>query len=544
MKKFTLTMIALFCIVVLAACGEDADAPDYPTLPEYSSNETDYPSHDSPEDCNTENAETEGNAPEQYAASTAQPVQPTTRRMWPVVNPYAGGRGIPQGFRVEIARKSDVFLDFFDDLHEFDYNLVRETRGHSGGGFYESAQTHTFVIWSNRPMTDVTMITFTAISLSGSSARVPFDSFSIAAELQVREGLVVSNYVGSYHASSWSWSGISFVDEYGVRRYFSIYYRPFSGDFLLREFENRSYLWPEGRLPWWTFDREDLEAQLVRWSWWNNRPVFDAPCYDRRAELLEQAGISEYGWQAAADFLRSFDSIFTPIGFPITSWDSNTNAAKRTGGYHAWLDQTKLNERPDVVFFNHLIYGHDTGFFNRDGNQITGVLWLTEWHYANYFSLFDFDGNGIPDIIVHFQQTFEGCYGGFYLIFRYNDGAYVQLEMPAHAFTATNRLFVDEYGRIITFSESELHGLGISHMALTDHRAEFHNLLYWAYNTWHEWYLHHWRITEQTPYGSILLDDWLANNPTIFGTDIGITPLDPFYDLGAELMAYLLMSRE
>jgi len=404
-------------------------------------------------------------------------------------------------------------------------------------------------------MRDVTVMTLGVIELNGASrVHVPFDSFSIAAEVQVHEGLVINNYTGLGTAG---WSGISFVDEYDVRRYFSIHYWPSSGDLRIREFENRSYLWPEGRLPWWTWVQgaNDIEPYLFNWSrdyWLNPRRDFDAPCYDRRAELLEQAGISEYGWQVAADFLRGFDSLFTTVGFPRVTWDRESGAA-RMEGYHAWFGEIDPDVRPEIVFFSSYIADHDVGFFDRDGNQITGVPWLGEWHYANYFSLFDFNSSGIPDILVHYHQTFEGSYGGFYRIFRYIDGKFAALEMttyfdgePFHrwlSFNSIHDLFLDETGRIITLLESELVGFEITHLVLTDNRAEFHHLLDWAYFDWYEWQEHHWRLTEDTPFGRILIDDWLANNPTIFGTDIRITPLDPFYDLGAELMAYLQYTR-
>lgn len=91
--------------------------------------------------------------------------------------------------------------------------------------------------------------------------------------------------------------------------------------------------------------------------------------------------------------------------------------------------------------------GTGQGFFTREGNQITEAPWLlvetfqgsdliwTELRYANDFRLFDFNGNGIPDILVHFNQIFEGGYAGVYRIFRYIDGEYRNRRCTAELFS-------------------------------------------------------------------------------------------------------------
>lgn len=539
-----LTVAVLLCLaaaVVLTACGGDDDVPDHVQPPDYAT---------------AGNYETEPDTAEQPVPSNVQTAQPILRRMWPVANPYAGGRAIPSGFRVEIARKDAVHLDFFDNLHEFDYTAVRDARSLSADSYQPHTSPYTLIIWSSQPMRDVTVVTLGSMLVNGASTHVAIDSFPIADELHVRDGLVISNYASLVTSG---WSGISFVDEYGVRRYFSISYRLHAGDFRLWEFDSRGYLWPEGRPPWWAwaYDADDVRPYLHSWSsnWHNLESDFGAPCYERRAELLAQAGISEYGWRVAADFLRGFDSLFMTVGLPMTAWDADRSIGVPLGRYVNWFGAggvlNTLYERPDIVFIGGHVYGYDTGFFDRDSNQITDVPWLTEWHFVNYFRLFDFDGSGIPDIIVHFMQTFEGCYGGFYQIFRYVDGEFAAIEMTAYFdgepsrwlnFGSSHDLFLDETGRIITFTASALSGNEITHLVLTDDRAEFHHLL--GEFCWYEWRKHHWHLMESTPYGSIFIDDWLNNSPTIFGTDIGITPLEPFYGLGAEMMRELRVARD
>ena len=261
------------------------------------------------------------------------------------------------------------------------------------------------------------------------------------------------------------------------------------------------------------------------------------PCRD---DLLASAGISEYGWQAVSGFLRDFTSIFT--------------------GVNGFYTANRISE----IYFTSA-YHSQYAFFDRYGNAITDAPWVYtqrfedyrngeycvsfSHHYASYFSLFDFDKTGIPDIIIHFRQTFDGCYGGFYRIFRYENGAYRMLEMAAFSnneqldwvsFGSIHELYIDDGGRIITFISCPLNDNAYNHLLLGS-RAEFHRLIVPDIHfIWEDWEAHHWEEWERTPYGYKLISSWRDYNPTIFGTDIGLMPLIPFVDLGAELYAYLI----
>jgi len=298
------------------------------------------------------------------------------------------------------------------------------------------------------------------------------------------------------------------------------------------------------------------------------------PSLELRTVLLEQSGISQYGWQVAADFLSGFTSLFAGVFRVETTWDNEKRIAAPTGYFWRWdsVNQRSVttDEQPEISFLS-TNGGQREGFFDRYGNRIYDAPWayiqlfdgfydhqgepviFYSHHYANYFSLFDFDNDGIPDIIIHFRQTFDGCYGGFYRIFRYIDGEYRMLKMAAFTdngeqlswtnFGTNHLLFADANGRIITFIDSELGGMEYSHLVFTNNRADFYRIPF-ADHSWEEWKEHHWQVWEQTPYGRELKDSWVLHNPTIFGTDISITPLHPFADLGVELYTYLQHRRQ
>jgi hypothetical protein len=270
--------------------------------------------------------------------------------------------------------------------------------------------------------------------------------------------------------------------------------------------------------------------------------------------------ISEYGWQVATEFLSDFTSLFKGVYHPEYVWDVGMQTTINTGRFMRWDTITgqfiTTYEQPEISF------RAGYGFLDAQGNRVIDEPWaiirrfecqLTQdvfysFHYANYFKLFDFDNDGIPEIFVHFNQTFEGCYDGFYRIFRYIDGGYRMLEMVAYAngeqlqwvsFGNVHELFIDPNGRIITFINSEMTGImEYTHLVLTDTHAEFHRIISLddisgdPWEAWEEWHNHHWNVWEHT-----FTDSWRLHNPTIFRTNIAITPLQPFYELGAELFA-------
>jgi len=96
-------------------------------------------------------------------------------------------------------------------------------------------------------------------------------------------------------------------------------------------------------------------------------------------------------------------------------------------------------------------------------------------------------------------------------------------------FGTIHELFIDSTGRIITFTANEMTGSGYQHLILTNTRAVFHQLIMSYHATWEQWSAHHWEEWEHTPHGHTMAASWRDYNPTIFGTDIALTPLGPIY---------------
>ena len=273
--------------------------------------------------------------------------------------------------------------------------------------------------------------------------------------------------------------------------------------------------------------------------------------------------ISEFGRQVAEEFLSEKTTIFTNFSFLTaraeTVWDADRRRLMQTGRFVLGVEeidgiwqQIISYEAPDMYLSP--TEAGEWAFFDRQGNRIYDAPWMYVWreddwselYYASDFRLFDFNNNGIPDIFIHFNQTFEGGYAGFYRIFRFVDGEYRMLEMQGWI-SRIHDLFFDSEGRIIVFGNSDYHGeYQYSYLVLTDELAEFHHvagldfLASDCYNDiWNAWQKHHWYQSEETADGWRLADSWRNHNPTIFGTDIPLTPIYALTDLRQEIIASL-----
>ncbi|MCL2421780.1 MAG: hypothetical protein FWD03_07985 [Defluviitaleaceae bacterium] len=286
----------------------------------------------------------------------------------------------------------------------------------------------------------------------------------------------------------------------------------------------------------------------------------DAQANDQPYTTPPSMEISEYGRQVAEEFISTLTTVFTGVLHAETIWDSESGVTSPTGRYIlGWDNETfemiTTYDRPEISFAP-----SDTGewgFFDRQGNPIHDAPWLyaqhwIEWssvHYAGSFRLFDFDNDGIPEIFVHFNQTFDGGYAGFYRIFRYIDGEYRMLEMksvsngvePWAWVGRSHDLFVDGYGRIITFLNSDYHGIyQYEQLVLTDEHAELHWVAGMMPDEWEIWNAYHWGEWGEIDGNWSMVDGWLFHNPTIFGTDIPLTPIQSLVDLEDEIRASII----
>ena len=197
--------------------------------------------------------------------------------------------------------------------------------------------------------------------------------------------------------------------------------------------------------------------------------------------------ISDYGREAATEFLSGFTSIFQPRRGLRDS---------RTGNFYAfdsearqWVEAGSLPpEEIPLVFQGGVTDGvpdnwfsdswgaffDGKNFYDRSGNTITDALFMhparspqIEYSLAFSFQLFDFDGDGIPEIVVEFLSMgvidggWDGRWGtasfGPFVLYRYIDGTYREMgEIPAlgrgSSGFAELIITVNEYGEL--FAES------------------------------------------------------------------------------------------
>ena len=150
------------------------------------------------------------------------------------------------------------------------------------------------------------------------------------------------------------------------------------------------------------------------------------------APAIPVAGITPYGRQVAEEFLMQFTSMFQTPGLrdistgnfyisgqegwvqttepPLVSFGGDFGGAIGDMNFWAAWDVSRSHE-PSMAFDSH-------------GNLIENPPFRLGRSFALGFSLYDFDGSGIPEIIIWFAYEMDGAGGGPRRIFRYIDGAY------------------------------------------------------------------------------------------------------------------------
>ena len=280
-------------------------------------------------------------------------------------------------------------------------------------------------------------------------------------------------------------------------------------------------------------------------------------------EVAPQINLGEYGYhaQVAAEFLSQMTSIFTGVFREQVDWSSGEPVG--TGEFWGWDNVNRVqiitDEMPEIALMT--LGDRRLGFFGKDGERIYEAPWMStyqsgEWStsfYASYFRIMDLDDNGIPEILIHFQQTFDGGYAGFYRIFRYVDGEYRILELRGVSDGETqeriglggrHRFFRDALGRTVAHTDSMYHGmLKYEQLTILNGTAEFHLLLEMDGDNWEAWESFHWITFDNATGRWEIADAWFLNEPTIFGTDIALAIIEPEHAIEVaitkEIMRYL-----
>jgi len=121
---------------------------------------------------------------------------------------------IEQPFNLQIAVANDEFLSTFEHLHMVDYTLAREARSDAP---VEPFHGRSLAIWTDVPLYDVALMTIEHDFIASDLIFIPLETFGHVTQLQPGEAFVINNYIGW---GTMPWSGITFVDENGDRRYF------------------------------------------------------------------------------------------------------------------------------------------------------------------------------------------------------------------------------------------------------------------------------------------------------------------------------------
>jgi len=132
-----------------------------------------------------------------------------------------------------IAVANDNILSKFDSIYEVDYNLVRQALNIGGDDIVGDR----LVIWANVPLKEFALISVSNDTINDKLEFTPLDTFGMIDELPPGMGYVINSYIG---VGMVPWSGITYVDKDGARRYYTID-RDQSGDsdsYRLTAFEN------------------------------------------------------------------------------------------------------------------------------------------------------------------------------------------------------------------------------------------------------------------------------------------------------------------
>ena len=102
-------------------------------------------------------------------------------------------------------------------------------------------------------------------------------------------------------------------------------------------------------------------------------------------------------------------------------------------------------ETPILYLMPMWMGGNDWGFFDRYGNRLLGAPWLHYDLYATWFSLWDFEGNGVPFVRIHFEgHRVNGGGSMVARLFRFLDGEFRLVLSEAALFRANpNRIVTD-----------------------------------------------------------------------------------------------------
>jgi len=167
------------------------------------------------------------------------------------------------------------------------------------------------------------------------------------------------------------------------------------------------------------------------------------------------------GHQVAEDFLLQFHSIFLNT-MPTTGWGLEE-------GQFSYGWETIYGEWQQIISYDvpSMYYNSITGhYYDRYGNRFDAdTPWIHGGRHANGFMLFDFDLNGIPDILILSSTGHHEWYGYLpHTLYRFIDGEYRRVYLQGDdghtSFFPYSSFYHDPDGNLIGHAHVQLSAMG------------------------------------------------------------------------------------
>jgi|GEM_PF-2841984 len=160
-----------------------------------------------------------------------------------------------EDFTIHIEHASDELQNKFDYIHEFDYTAVLIARN-LYNDFVRYGDGNRLIVWANQTLYNLSVISVGHDFINDELFFIPFGNFEKIDEVRPGEAFVIYNYRGM--GGAFPWSGLTFTDGNGNRRYFFInqsLVTPYEFEgwrlWQIGEFYNRKDELPDGWEPWW-----------------------------------------------------------------------------------------------------------------------------------------------------------------------------------------------------------------------------------------------------------------------------------------------------
>jgi len=196
------------------------------------------------------------------------------------------------------------------------------------------------------------------------------------------------------------------------------------------------------------------------------------------------------------------------------------------GTYICRHTRETLDERPLVLFHWEILDNRrgDLRFYDRMGEQFDDVVFLRDFDVvAEFFKLFDINNDGVPEIFIHWALPDTSLRGNE--IFMFIDGQYQSIGGIEWGF----QLFYDYQGRLIQFMDSQKYDwYAYYFLTFADNTLVREEII--SINRgdadFPQWEEHHRRYE-------------FAENPTIFGTNLPLTPIVELTDFQESILKQL-----